>query len=233
MSNDDDDLPFGLYERLVTASLKARLLRFDSDTVRIVKKELDPAEAHAALARHVANVLSRALNALPQADRVAEQSELTNQIVGLLAANPASDGAQDDLVEIPPEELRAIQPIGKTPNPNRDLVAPLVALSASDLLVNARGEPGLAHALAHEIPSADSIDLLCAFVRWHGLRLLEDQLETHCRAGRRLRVITTVFTGSTERKALDWLVARGAQVKVGSGGGHIPFEPEQKNVVLH
>ena len=48
--------------------------------------------------------------------------------------------------------------IWRTPNPNRDVVAPLVALSASDLLVNARGEPGLAHALAHEIPSADSID---------------------------------------------------------------------------
>jgi hypothetical protein len=25
MSNDDDDVPFGLYERLVTAGLKARL----------------------------------------------------------------------------------------------------------------------------------------------------------------------------------------------------------------
>lgn len=214
MSNDDDNLPFGLYERLVTAGLKARLLRFESNAARIIKKELDSAEAHATLARHVANVLSRVLNALPHEDRTAAQSELTNQIVSLLAANPASAGAQDDLVEIPPEELRAIQPIGKTPNPNRDVVAPLVALSASDLLVNARGEPGLAHALAHEIPSADSIDLLCAFVRWHGLRLLQDQLEAHCRAGRRLRVITTVFTGSTERRALDWLVARGAQVKV-------------------
>jgi superfamily II DNA or RNA helicase len=214
MSNDDDDLPFGLYERLVTAGLKARLLRFDSNIARIVKKELDPGEAHGALARHVANVLSRALDALPQADRVEAQSELTNQIVGLLAANPAGAGAQDDLIEIPPEQLRAIQPIGNLPNDDREPVAPLVALSASDLLVNARGEPGLVHALTHEIPSADSIDLLCAFVRWHGLRLLEDQLEAHCRAGRRLRVITTVFTGSTERKALDWLVARGAQVKV-------------------
>jgi HKD family nuclease len=28
------------------------------------------------------------------------------------------------------------------------------------------------------------------------------------------RVVTTVFTGSTERKALDWLVTRGAEVKV-------------------
>jgi len=213
MSNDNDDLPFGLYERLVTAGLKARLLRFDSNTAHIVTKELDPAEAHATLARHVAKLVARALNALPQENRAAAQSALANQILRLLAADPADARRRDDLVETPPEELRAIEPIGTMRN-DTSVVAPLVALSASDLLVNARGEPGLAHALAHEIPSADSIDLLCAFVRWHGLRLLESQLEVHCRAGRRLRVITTVFTGSTERKALDWLVAHGAQVKV-------------------
>jgi superfamily II DNA or RNA helicase/HKD family nuclease len=214
MSNDDEDLPFGLYERLVTARLKARLLGFDSATTRIVTEELDAAEAHATLARHIANLVAGVLRALPQEDRTAAQAELTNQIIRLLAANPVDAIRNDDLVASPLEQLLAIQPIGNLPNDDRDLVAPLVALSASDLLVNARGEPGLAHALAHEIPSADSIDLLCAFVRWHGLRLLEDQLEAHCRVGRRLRVITTVFTGSTERKALDWLVARGAQVKV-------------------
>src|SRR5436309_3704178 len=214
MSSDDDDLPFGLYERLVTAGLKARLLRFDSATTRIVTEELDATEAHATLARHTANLVAGVLQALPQEDRAAAQTELTNQIIRLLAANPIEARLNDDLIENPPEQLLAIQPIGNLPNDDRDVVAPLVALSASDLLVNARGEPGLAHALAHEVPSADSIDLLCAFVRWHGLRLLEDQLEAHCRAGRRLRVITTVFTGSTERKALDWLVAHGAQVKV-------------------
>ena len=79
MSNDDDDLPFGLYERLVTAGLKARLLRFDSAAARIVTKELDAAEAHATLARHIANVVARALDALPQEDRAAAQSALTNQ----------------------------------------------------------------------------------------------------------------------------------------------------------
>jgi superfamily II DNA or RNA helicase/HKD family nuclease len=214
MSNDDEDLPFGLYERLVTAGLKARLLGFDSATTRIVTEELDATEAHGTLARHIANLVAGVLRALPQEDRTAAQTELTNQIIRLLAANPIDATRNDDLVASPPEQLLAIQPIGNLPNDDRDLVAPLVALSASDLLVNARGEPGLAHALAHEIPSADSIDLLCAFVRWHGLRLLEDQLEAHCRVGRRLRVITTVFTGSTERKALDWLVAHGAQVKV-------------------
>ena len=44
----------------------------------------------------------------------------------MLVGYPANGATQDDLVEIPPEELRAIQPIGKTPSANRDVVAPLV-----------------------------------------------------------------------------------------------------------
>ena len=214
MPNQDTDLPFGLYERLITAGLKARLLRFDPASARVTKADLDPAEAHATLARHIEEVVARALNELPQEDRTARQSQLANRIIELLAGSPADAGLVDDLVDSPPEQLRAIQPVTGMPNDDREVVAPLVALSASDLLVNARGEPGLAHALAHEIPSADSIDLLCAFVRWHGLRLLQEQIEAHCAAGRPLRVITTVFTGSTERRALDWLVKCGAQVKV-------------------
>ncbi|MGE3507267.1 MAG: DEAD/DEAH box helicase family protein, partial [Vicinamibacterales bacterium] len=244
MPDQDDDLPFGLYERLITASLKARLLRFDPSRTHIVTAGLDPAESHGTLARHIEEVVARALRGLPEEDRVARQAQLANQIVRLLAgdrdegrigrdsSNTIDTAAKTDrtdppdttdtvwstdtadTIDTPPAQLRAIQPLSGGLADGRELVAPLVGLSASDLLVNARGEPALAHALAHEIPSADSIDLLCAFVRWHGLRLLEGPLTAHCRAGRRLRVITTVFTGSTERKALDWLVARGAEVKV-------------------
>jgi hypothetical protein len=58
MSNEDEDLPFGLYERLVTAGLKARFLGFDSATTRIVTEELDAAEAHATLAQHIANLVA-------------------------------------------------------------------------------------------------------------------------------------------------------------------------------
>ena len=208
MPDQDDDLPFGLYERLITAGLKARLLQFDPAAARVVRENVDPAEAHAILARHVEGLLANALRELPQEGRAAKQAELANDIINLIVDGHA------DVVEIAPEQLRSIQPITGRLGDDRDIVAPLVPLSASDLLVNARGEPSLAHALQHESPSADSVDLLCAFVRWHGIRILEDQLREHCRAGRPLRVITTVYTGSTERKALDWLVSIGAQVKV-------------------
>ena len=58
MPDNDEDLPFGLYERLITTGLKARLLRLDEARVRIVQEDLDPAEAHATLARHVEQVVA-------------------------------------------------------------------------------------------------------------------------------------------------------------------------------
>jgi len=58
---DDHDLPFGLYERLVTAGLKAQLLRFDPASTRVVTQELEPTEAHVTLARHIEDVVARAL----------------------------------------------------------------------------------------------------------------------------------------------------------------------------
>src|SRR5216684_4490864 len=123
MSNDDNDLPFGLYERLVTAGLKARLLRFDSATTRSVTEDLDATEADATLALHIANLVAGVLRALPQEDRGSAQTELTNQTIRLLAANPIEASRNDDLVENPPGQLLAIQPIGNLPNDDRELVA--------------------------------------------------------------------------------------------------------------
>src|SRR3712207_7284446 len=38
------------------------------------------------------------------------------------------------------------------------------------------GEPNLGAELRAEIDTSDEVDLLCAFVKWHGLRLLESEL---------------------------------------------------------
>jgi hypothetical protein len=154
---DDSDLPFGLYERLVTAGLKAQLLRFDPASTRVVKEELEPTEAHVTLVRHIEEVVARALADLPHEDRAARQSQLASQIISLLGTKPTEARFHEDLVENPPEQLRAIQPISGVPNDPGYRRATRRALSASDLLVNARHEPGLAHALSHEIPSADAM----------------------------------------------------------------------------
>ena len=76
-------------------------------------------------------------------------------------------------------------------------------------------EPTLAAELRAELASADHVDLLCAFVKWQGLRLLEDQLNELRRRGVPLRVITTTYLGATDARALDALVDEfGAEVRV-------------------
>ena len=62
--------------------------------------------------------------------------------------------------------------------------------------MNARGEPGVGHVLRAEIPSADRIDLLCAFIKWNGVRLLDRELREHLDAGRPLgRVLLDTGSG--------------------------------------
>ena len=68
--------------------------------------------------------------------------------------------------------------------------------------------------LLAEIESADSIDIVMAFVRRSGLLPFADALREHCNRGRQLRVLTTIYTGSTEAKALDLLVDLGGQVRI-------------------
>jgi hypothetical protein len=69
-----------------------------------VTEELDATEAHATLARHIANLVADVLRALPQEDRTAAQTELTNQIIRLLAANPI-DATRDDDVGRPDRRI--------------------------------------------------------------------------------------------------------------------------------
>jgi hypothetical protein len=113
------------------------------------------------------------------------------------------------------------------PTPFRDTppTQPGIPLSQSDLLVNATGEPRVGPMLQSEIESADRIDVLIAFIRWSGLRLVEPKLREFLEAGKKLRVIITTYTGSNERRAVERLVELGAEVKVSYQTDNTAFTP--------
>lgn len=75
-------------------------------------------------------------------------------------------------------------------------------------------QPRIGSEVQRELASANHVDLLCAFVKWYGLRVLDDHLARLCDRGGRLRVITTTYLGATERRALDRLVQMGAEVRI-------------------
>ena len=68
--------------------------------------------------------------------------------------------------------------------------------------------------LRAELATADSVDLICAFVIWSGVRHLRDALSAIVARGGQVRVITTTYMGATEPEAVDALHALGAKVRV-------------------
>jgi superfamily II DNA or RNA helicase len=205
-------LPPGLYDLPITNEIERELRQLDRRQFATDEPDLDPADADLAFARHLAAVVRQALADVKDEDRVARQADIVNELLAALEQRSKAVD-RDDRVALPPRRLASVHYL----NPAGDAIrqaAPLIPLAQSDLLVNGRGEPSVGQAIQREIASADRIDLLCAFIKWHGLRLLEEPLDTYLRSGRKLRVITTTYIGATERKAIDRLIEMGAELKV-------------------
>lgn len=202
----------GLYETLVTESLEARLQQLASDR-RTQLDGLLSAEAADRIAWHVARLVERAVEALPEQQRVAVGIRLARSLVEHIATNP---DAAELLDERPIEDGRILRAIlGIKPDGSTEAIeSPLIPLLDSALLTNSPGEPRVGHQIGQEIPSADRIDLVMAFIRRTGIAPLRERLRRHVDAGRQLRVLTTTYTGSTEGEALDWLTELGANVRV-------------------
>jgi len=207
----DEALPAGLYEALLTRSLQAELAQIDQQLVQ--RQDLRPAESADRIAQLLARQIEHALAGVPERDRVAVGVDVARRLLETLAEKlPRADAVAETPIA-PGEILSAIgefQPDGTV----RTAARPLIPLMDTTLLTNAPGEPGVGSQVRTEIASADSIDVVMAFIRKSGIVPILPQLREHCARGRRLRVLTTTYTGSTEASALDLLVELGAQVRV-------------------
>ena len=178
------------------------MLRERGSTAEV--EEFDPIVLAGALADALAPRLVRAFEQAGKGDEpTANQVDLANRIIGLLADNA-------DPVMPPARRLMAVHEAGAAA-PER----PSIPLTASDLLVNGRRELRIGSELRKELASADRVDLLCAFLRYTGVRVLENELQEFLqRVPGGLRVITTAYMSATERKALDVLADWGAELRV-------------------
>ncbi|MDR3080998.1 MAG: phospholipase D-like domain-containing protein, partial [Streptomyces sp.] len=197
----------GLYETLVTRRLLQRMEELTAAGWKAIDVQVGKESSPQVLARHVGELVRRVLEGL----KFEEQVDAANEILQSLST---LDGAKEwiDMVVEGPRQLVAV---AQQEAPGVFAVRPITPLSESSLNTNAPEDPSLGSELRAEFASADRVDLLCAFVKWYGIRILESALRSAHDRGVPIRVITTTYMGATERRALDRLVRDfGAEVKV-------------------
>jgi superfamily II DNA or RNA helicase/HKD family nuclease len=200
---------------VITRGIDRSLAAFDP--VLVDRAGLDPADSHQVLSRHITALTERALKAVPGqgAARLTAQLELANQITEAIRAAAAARVVQpDDFLSTPAELLTAIAVRPPAPASVTFPVRPETPLASSALLTNGRGQPRIGTEVNKEMASADEVQLLCAFIKWHGVRLLQDAVRELTARGGRLRIITTTYMGATEQRALDKLAELGAEIRI-------------------
>ncbi len=195
----------GIYEHLLTQLLERDVASAAPSVPEL--RALEEADLPAWLARHFTRELEGALRDAGGADeQIAIVHGLLDRLAELVPASAADAGASR--VAAP---ARLLQSLYRTAPPLR----PASPLSTSTLLTRAPKDPALGHGLSREIASADSIDILAAFVTLGGVRAVREELERAARRGARIRLLTTVFTGTTEVNAVEAIAAlTGAEVRV-------------------
>lgn len=201
-------MELGVYESLLTARLHQALAA--SSGIVSDLRDVDEAEQPLVIARHLAALIEQALKS-------ARTPEARIAIVAdVLSALPDPDVLQEAVYEAAPnriKRLEAVMPTGVVDSSR--YTRPATPFSDTALMTNARDEPTLAAELRAELASADRVDLLCAFVKWQGVRLLEGELSELKHRQVPVRVLTTTYLGATDARALDELVNEyGAEVRI-------------------
>jgi HKD family nuclease len=192
--------PSGLFDLVVGQLLEDRLAALDPDSFAVEAGPVDPGDSHTVLTEYLRPLLHRALDTLAGEERLQHQTALCNRVIRLLAEQVGADVAAE-VIAGRARRLLSIRPV-TAPAVER----PDTPLGLGCLFTGTRLDHSLVSQLRKEIQSADRVDVLCSFIKWSGIRILEEALRSFAaRPGARLRVITTSYLGATDLKAIDLL----------------------------
>jgi len=208
----------GLYEQILSEGLKTRIEAL-SEQFSPELAHLDANSAAARFSEYFRTLLHSALAEVGTPHtRVEQQRQLVNRLILFLQRQLEALEPSDpvDLASLVTDQLLLAllrrDPATAEPIPIR---RPSLPLSETHLLINAREEHQIGHELSLELGSVERVDLLCSFLLWSGYNRLRPALQAFLnRPGTRLRVLTTVYMGATEKRVLDELHRIGADIRV-------------------
>lgn len=199
-------LKTGLYEQVINRIISQQL---DSVDKLIQTAPIDPAESSKILSKYIKEVIEKGLdNVRDNGGDIDNQMTLINKLVEVIE-NETSESIFSELqVDERAHQLLAL--LNKTDTiyaleNKADIIRPETSLVFSSLFTGAIHEPSLFSELKKEILSSNRLDMLVSFIKWSGLRLIIDELNSFTKNGGQLRIITTSYMGATDVKAIEEL----------------------------
>lgn len=189
----------GLYDQLITNSINDDISDFDFVRREVVENEK--------LQGYLVQLLSRSVDdALGEIGNDSEKIALANKI--LEAAN-----SPERLLDISKAEILIALVRQATADRRWVSQAPSTPLSQLGLITNSNHRLNMSSELKLEMRSANSVDILMSFVKKKGISILADELGKLRERGVQVRLLTTVYTGATDKAAID-LLSRDLGVEV-------------------
>lgn len=209
----ETELVVGIYEALITNRLNTKLAELEEGEIYVASRPLQSDEAVLRISSFVSELVRETLTHLPEKDRLVEGERIVKDLIKNLAENNKLIDTDLDVLKSPLKVLEAVlaEPID---NDQAQGFQPSTRLIDTFLLTNSPGEQRVGTQIVSEISSADSIDVLMAFIKTSGIYPYLRKFKSHCQSGKPLRIITTTYTGATDVEALQQLQEIGAQIKV-------------------
>lgn len=205
-------MELGVYESLITETLKEKLSELDTNKFLIAdEKQLDKEEAIHFLTLHFTKAFKTALSLIKSEKKnsVSAQIEITNKLLEYLSHIISDYEFSEDLIAYGGYILEGV--LDKLNSDYEDVslklkeIMPATRLVQSELFVGGNRGISLESELKKEIRSADKIHLLVSFIKWKAIVILKEAFQEFTKKGGQLRVITTTYMGASDAKAIDFL----------------------------
>lgn len=200
----------GIYEQLITQLVEQNL---DRESFYVGERSLEAAEAATWLSRFLTRIIEVAMDSVPGGDnRISDQISLANTIVQWLSRHIKDEELiSENLLDSQGKILTALfdksNPIAADLPKHVEAIMPITGLTQSELFCGSNVGISLETEIKREIQSSDKIYWLVSFIKWAGIRIFKNELESFTRSGKQLKIITTSYMGATDTKAVEFLAS--------------------------
>ena len=202
----EKNIATGVYEQIINRLFQLKLNEVDTERFYIGKKLISKDDAVHILSKYLQHLIEVAFVGVPEEQDVDKYTQFVNSVIKTLGKEFNVDDTELDLIDAQKSILTAV--VDRTNYEYPDIeqhlkaITPVTSLSRSALFFGGRGPADMESELNREILCSDEICWVVSFIKTSGLNLLWNSLSKFANEGKRLRVITTTYTGATDYDAI-------------------------------